>query len=278
MGRARSGSADQPWDEYPYRVLGTRRATPVIRELILAPDPAPVPFRAGQYVLLGDRDLRVPPRSYSVANAPRPDGQVSLLVTRVPDGPTSSWAHDRLRAGDRVALTGPFGTFLPEPDRSGPVLLLAAGSGLAPARALAEDLLTSEPGRPVTLVFSARTAADTIDDDRFRGWAARHRDFRYLLTLTRDRSAPPGPHVPELLARTFDTLARWEVFASGPPGFVTGCAATALDLGADPVAVHTEEFFADPQPWLGAPPAAAVVDEAVRADSAVRPGAGAAGG
>jgi CDP-4-dehydro-6-deoxyglucose reductase len=259
-------------------VLGTRPVTSVVQELILAPDPAPVPFRAGQYVLLGDRDLRVPPRSYSVANAPRPDGQVRLLVTRVADGPTSGWVHDRLRGGDRVTLTGPFGTFLPDPDRSGPVLLLAAGSGMAPARALAEDLLTSEPGRPVTLVFSARAAADTIDDDRFRGRAATHRDFRYLLTLTRDRSAPPGPHVPELLARTFDTLAGWEVFASGPPGFVTACAAAALDLGTDPAAVHTEEFFADPQPWLGAPPGAAVVDEAVRADSAVRSRAGAAGG
>jgi CDP-4-dehydro-6-deoxyglucose reductase, E3 len=50
-------------------------------------------------VLLEDDRHEVPPRSFSIANAPRSDGLISLLVTRVRDGETSLWVHDRLRVG-----------------------------------------------------------------------------------------------------------------------------------------------------------------------------------
>ncbi len=248
-------SSDMSWDDYPHRVRASRLVTPVIRELWLAPEATVLPYRPGQYVLLSDLDHQVPPRSYSVANAPRVDGQVSLLVTHVPDGPTSRWVHEQVRPGERVMLAGPYGTFVPDPDLSGPVLLLAAGSGLAPARALAEALLGGRPPRPVTLFFSARTIADAIDHSRFLDWANACSGFRYLLTLTRSPHAPDRPRIPDLLPATLGDLTGWEVFASGPPGFVTGCAAAVHALGTDPGAVHTEEFFTEPQPWTGQPPA-----------------------
>jgi CDP-4-dehydro-6-deoxyglucose reductase, E3 len=240
------------WDPYPFRVRSSTAVTPVIRELWLSPDTAGMPYLPGQYALLSDRHDEVPPRSYSIANAPRADGAVSLLVTRVPQGRTSNWAHD-LVPGDAVTLIGPYGTFVPDRERTGPVLLLAAGSGLAPARALAEALLAEPSPRAVTLVFSARTGDDAIDRARFGGWASARDDFRYLLTLTREPRAPEGRRIPDLLADVAGDLCGWEVFASGPPGFVTGCAAAARALRADPGAVHTEEFFTEPVPWTGAP-------------------------
>ena len=234
------------WTDYPYRVLCSRLVTPVIRELQLVPDAEALPYRPGQYVLLGEHQHQVPPRSYSVANAPRPDGRISLLVTRVPHGPTSNWVHERLYAGSPVIVTGPYGTFMPDPARTGPVLLLAAGSGLAPARALAEALLDAPHRRSVTLFFSARSNADTIDHARWLDWANTRKGFRYLLTLTRDTHAPEHPRIPDLLPGALGDLAGWEVFASGPPGFVADCAAAARSLGAERTAVHTEEFFTEP--------------------------------
>lgn len=250
---------EPPWHEHPYHLLATRLVTPVISELRLAPCEAVLHHRPGQYVLLSDTDYRVPQRSYSIANAPRADGQISLLVTRVSGGPTSSWVHDQLRPGDEVVLVGPYGTFVADPDHRGPVLLLAAGSGLAPARALAEAIV---PDRPVTLFFSARTPTDAIDRDRFDGWARVRPGFRYLLTLTRDAGAPLHERIPALLPRTVDDLHGWEVFTAGPPGFVTDCAAAARALGANAAMVHTEAFFTDPQPWVGRPPAPAAAEAA----------------
>ncbi|TWP35819.1 FAD-binding oxidoreductase [Leekyejoonella antrihumi] len=247
-------SAPALWDDYPYRVVSSRRVTPVIQELHLTPDAAVMPYRPGQYALLNDRDYQVPQRSYSMANAPRADGVVSLLVTHVPDGPTSTWVHHQLTPGGLVTLSGPYGTFTPDPAEQGPVLLLAAGSGLAPARALAEGLLGGRPSRPVTLFFSARRAADVIDRSRFQDWANTRSGFRYLVTLTREPHAVDRPRIPDLLPGTLGDLTGWEVFASGPPGFVSGCATAARALGADAAMVHTEEFFTEPQPWTEQPP------------------------
>ncbi len=251
------------WDEYRYRVVQSRRVTPVVQQLELEPEDAAMAYRPGQYVLLSDVDFRMPQRSYSLANAPRPDGGVRLLVTRVPGGPTSCWVHDRLAVGETVLLNGPYGTFVLDPGASGPVLLLAAGSGLAPVRALAEFLLHEQRARPVTLFFSARTAADSIDHELLGAWDGQHPEFRYLRTLTRVPGAPAHPHVPDLLGDAVGDLTGWEVYASGPPGFVRACAAAAEVLGADPARIHTEEFFADPQPWTGTAPAA-VSPEAAR--------------
>lgn len=250
-------SGGQSWDEYRYRVLTAASVTPAIRELWLTPCDDTLSYQAGQYVLLCDTAYRRPQRSYSVANAPRSDGRVSLLVTRFPDGPTSNWVHDGLHSGDEVALAGPYGSFVAGDDRHAPILLLAAGSGLAPIRALAEALLADDPARRVTLFFSVRTAADAIDHARFQDWTRAHSAFRYLLTLTRDPAAPQHRRIPELLPERLGALHGWEVFAAGPSGFVTGCAAAAQNLGADPGAVHTEEFFADPQPWSDVAPARA---------------------
>lgn len=242
------------WFEYRYRVRLSTRVTPVIRELWLTPAEGQLAFRAGQYVLLSDVDWRVPQRSYSVANAPRVDGAISILITLVEGGPTSTWAHG-LCAGDEVLLEGPFGTFMSAPERTGPALLLGAGSGLAPVRALAEDLLERSPARPVTLFFSCRTAADLIDRERFERWQRERAGFRYLHTLTRDPAAPRHARIPALLGDCVGRdLSGWEVFSSGPSGFVVGCSEAAQALGAAATDIHTEEFFTDPQPWLGAMP------------------------
>lgn len=73
-------------------------------------------------MVLEDRDHELSPRSYSIANAPRADGLISLLVTRVPDGQTSAWVHEHLRAGDEVSLSGPYGTFVDDPSSTAPAL------------------------------------------------------------------------------------------------------------------------------------------------------------
>ncbi|HMN20685.1 MAG TPA: FAD-binding oxidoreductase [Ottowia sp.] len=247
-------SESTTWSQHPYRVRSSTLVTPVISELWLSPSAEPLAHRAGQYVLLGDTDWRVPQRSYSVANAPRPDGGISVLVTRVEGGPTSTWAH-RLQPGDEVLLEGPYGLFTTAPDRQGPLLLLGAGSGLAPLRALAEAVLHEAPGRPVTLFFSCRSAADRIGAAEFERWQAEHPQFRYLDTLTREPTAPRHGRLPPQLAEAVGDLRGWEVFASGPSGFVVACAEAAQALGAAATDIHTEEFFTDPQPWLGDKPA-----------------------
>ena len=236
------------------------RVTPSIIEVWLHPLAEPMEFLPGEYVLLEDADRRVAPRSYSIANAPRADGEISLLVTRVAEGTTSSWVHDRLRAGDEVILTGPYGTFVADPSSSSPCLYLAAGSGLAPIRALIEASLRTTPGRSLTLVLSARTEADVLDRERLLGWQAEHPQFRFVAALTR---AGPRRRVPELLPEICPWLAGHEVFVAGSPGFVLACATAAETLGAAREHVHSRAVLrrTTAMEWPTAGPGAGTVTD-----------------
>jgi CDP-4-dehydro-6-deoxyglucose reductase, E3 len=236
-------------EDVEFTVIARLRRTPVIVELELRPVGTPLAYLPGQHVLLGDLDYRIPVRSYSIANAPAPTGRVTVLITRVDGGETSTWLHDRVRVDDSILVSGPYGTFVLGTDPSPPVLALAAGSGLAPIRALAEQVVFEDSGRPFTVLLSARTDADVMDADLFASWSRRHRGLRFLRTLTRAEGDPPVGHVPELLPGLFADLSGHEVYVAGGPGFVSACAQVCRTLSVAPGRLHTEEFFAEPRPW-----------------------------
>ncbi len=242
-----------PSVEAPFEVIAIERRTATIVELWLRPLEGPIGYLPGEYVLLEDGEHRLAPRSYSLANAQRPDGLISLLVTRVRDGGTSVWAHERLRVGETVSVSGPYGTFVDDPGSTQPVLFLAAGSGLAPIRALIEAALSSDADRALTLIFSARTEADVIDRARFERCHAQHERFSFIRTLTRGAGPPPRGRIPALLPQLYADLADHDLFIAGAPGFVLACAAAADALGARRDRVRTEVFYVEPQPWTSHP-------------------------
>lgn len=86
----------------PYPVLDSQHHTTTISELWLRPVSFPLEHLPGEYVTLEDRDHELPRRSHSIANAPRADELISLLVTRVPDGQRIAWVHERVGVGGEV--------------------------------------------------------------------------------------------------------------------------------------------------------------------------------
>jgi len=235
-------------EDVQYTVETVRHWTPVIVELMLCPVDDTIEYRPGQYVLVGDVGYQRPVRSYSVANAPRTDGALSLLVTRVPDGELSTWLH-QLRAGDDLLLSGPYGSFVDNLDQPGPRLYLAGGSGLAPVRALIEAGLAQPNPAPMTLLFSVRSDKDLIDHELICRWQREHPAFHYMRTLTRQPGPPPVGHVPDLLPELVPPLTDHRVFVAGSSGFVAACANAARRHGADAARLFTEEFFVEPRPW-----------------------------
>lgn len=236
-------------EELLHAVVARERVTPVITELTLEPLGATLEYLPGQYVLVCDEDYRVPVRSYSLASAPEPGGRLTLLVTRVEGGATSVWLADEVSTGDRVLVSGPYGTFVANTDAGRPVLCLAGGSGLAPVRALAQDAVRRGVPDPFTVFFSGRTEQDLIDQETFRDWGREHPRFRYLRTLTGAAGPAPLGRVGTVLPELVDDLSEHEVFIAGAPGFVAAGVRVARDLGCRPGRLHTEEFYAEPQPW-----------------------------
>lgn len=244
------GSADArprlfpPQQDMPFVVTDRIERTPLIVEFRLRPLGVPMRFWPGQYVT-----VRTPratqPRAYSLASAPRPDGEIVLQVTRQEAGETSEWLHGVVHAGDVVPVSGPYGTFIGDPSVNTPVLCLAAGSGLAPILSLTEAALRRGYSAPVTLMYSARRAEDVYCRGLIEFWKVRYRNFRFVPTLTREQREGSGHgRIPAVLASYFPDLSEFSVFIAGSPGFVEGCVAAARAGGAPAARIHTEGFYA----------------------------------
>ncbi len=227
--------------------------TPRIREVRLRPVGEPLRFWPGQYVMVGDERSGVTPRPYSIANAPRNDGDLVLLVSRAPDGHTSAWMHDEVAVGDRVTIAGPYGTFIGDPGTDTPVLCLASGSGLAPILALTDAALRRGFPRPVTIIYSARTPDDVFDEGLMAWWTAKHRRFRFHVTYTGDDSLVEGSdstdqtsqlrgRIPTILDTVTPDLSAHSVFIAGSPDFVDECLVAAQGLGAPNERIHVERY------------------------------------
>jgi len=240
-----------PREDALFVVTDKRPVADRVVELRLRPVGQPIRYWPGQYVTLGNPRADIPPRAYSISNAPRPDGELVLQVARADGGVTSNWVHDQLNIGESVKLSGAYGTFIGDPGVDTPVLCLAAGTGLAPILALTEAALRRGFRKPVTLLFSARTQADVYSQGMLAWWRTKHRAFDYKVTLTREeKDGYLNGRVDAVLPGLFPDLSKHTIFAAGSPAFVDTCVAAVKALGAKPELIHTEGFFAQQQPEI----------------------------
>ena len=110
----------------------------VVEVVLRTPPASQLEYLPGQYVeMIGKDGLR---RSYSVANAPREDGEISLQIRRVEQGLMSYYWFEEAKANDLLRLEGPMGTFCLRDSHASSLILLATGTGIAPIKAILEQL------------------------------------------------------------------------------------------------------------------------------------------
>src|SRR5690349_591257 len=93
------------------QILEIHQESEDVKTFVLSDD---MKYKAGQFVsiLSPDGSQR---RSYSFSTSPDTDKQAAITVKRVANGLLSRQLIDRLEAGDRIQVSGPFGFFtLPE--------------------------------------------------------------------------------------------------------------------------------------------------------------------
>lgn len=157
-------SADHPATWRAEVVAHERRAIDVA-VLRVRPE-VPVNYLAGQSLSLEiDRRPRLW-RYYSPANAPREDGTLDLHVKARPGGPVSTALVRSTEVGDLMRLGPPLGDLTLGEGSDRDLLLVAGGMGLAPLKALVDQVDRQGPARRVDLFVGART------EDRFHDRAA----------------------------------------------------------------------------------------------------------
>jgi len=199
-------------------------------------EPAGLRFAAGQYV-----EVEVPgsgggqDRCYSMANPPAERGRVDLIVKRIPDGRFSARLDDGLRVGDPLRIRGPIGQFTLRLSHR-PMVMVAAGSGMAPIRSMLHHLAAGGNQRLVTFFYGARIDQDLFlldelyDLERAQPW------FRFMPVLSRPEHnaaawAGATGRVTDVLGRQMHTLRGHEAYLCGPPQMIDAAIEVLLDRG-----------------------------------------------
>ena len=216
------------------RVVEVRDEAPgVVSVVCRGRDLDKLPISGGQFFLWRflTRELWWQAHPYSLSALPQPP-YLRFTVKGLGD---SSRALAQLRPGTRVAFEGPYGAFTDHARLSDGVLLIAAGVGVTPLRALLEDL----PGHAhVVVIIRASTVADVVHRAEIAA-LVEHRGGR-LHEMIGSR------HKVRINARTLrhlvPDLADRDVYICGPEGFGAEVITAAYKLGVADDQIHTETF------------------------------------
>ncbi|MEV7924780.1 globin domain-containing protein [Kitasatospora sp. NPDC088779] len=208
-----------PW--WQGEVVRHERRTRDVAVITVRPDQA-YPYRAGQYTSLETPWWPRVWRHFSFASAPRPDGLLTFHVKAVQAGWVSNALVHRAAPGDVLRLGPAAGTMTADHVAGADLLCLGGGTGIAPIRALVEEV--AERGTPVGAVdvfYGARRAADLYELDGLDELARRlpWLTVRPVLSGTGSAEGALTGELPEVVGR-FGPWAGREAFLSGPPAMV----------------------------------------------------------
>ena len=221
--------------------------TPTIKAIWLKLD-GPIDFQAGQYV-----QLRLPgvegDRPFSIANSPQQvaaSGEIEINVRIVAGGAGTAYLHERLKVGDSIELSGPYGRFFVRESAQMPLLFMAGGSGLSSPRSMILDLLERGSTMPITLVYGQRNLAELYYDAEFRALAAQHANFSYVPALSEDAAGFAGAKgfVHDAAREHFkgDFSGR-KAYLCGPPPMIEACLAALMQGRLYERDIYAEKFI-----------------------------------
>ncbi len=172
---------------------------------------------------------------YSLSAAPE-HGQLRITVKVTG---RHSAALKQLRPGIRVLAEGPYGSFTAARRRRRRVVLIGAGIGVTPLRALFESL-PANPGE-ITLVYRASSADDLVlrrEIDTIA--AARGANVHYL--IGRRRRARIEPLSASGLVQLMPRLRDSDIYLCGPEELMTNLRTGLRKLGVPGRQIHSESF------------------------------------
>ncbi|MCC5945783.1 MAG: ferredoxin--NADP reductase [Bernardetiaceae bacterium] len=213
-----------------------------------------IAYQSGQFLTLithiNDKKYR---RSYSLCSTPNIDSTLAVTVKRVEGGVVSNFVNDKIKAGDKLEIMEPMGTFVfePKPNLSRHIVLWGGGSGITPLMSILKSVLHYEAQSIVTLIYSNRDENSIIFKSELEDLQAKHGDrfqlIHFLSQAKTDQIADyktriSSAHIPELLdkiPKKEDTLH----YLCGPEGLMHEVRSGLEAQGVPAAKILQESFY-----------------------------------
>ncbi|MCF6239515.1 MAG: 2Fe-2S iron-sulfur cluster-binding protein, partial [Candidatus Marinimicrobia bacterium] len=191
----------------------------------------------GQYIELMWKAVR---RSYSIANAGYREHGIELHICRVANGVFSQFVFEELRLGTLLRLNGPHGTFFVR-DGDAPIIFLAGGTGIAPVKAMVEQLLEQKSQRLINIYWGI-SSIDFLYTTLPNEWQKNHDNITFTPVLLNSDNEWRGRQglVHQSVMADFPDLFPFEIYACGSPNMITAAKSDFLKRG-----LLERNFFAD---------------------------------
>jgi CDP-4-dehydro-6-deoxyglucose reductase len=253
QARLIAGVAEVEIKTLPCRIARLTPLAPDVMQVMLRlPTVERLRFHAGQYLdvlLEGGRR-----RSFSIASPPHDSELIELHVRRVSGGGFSERLFGGAPAGPDAAvmavgsllrIEGPIGQFSYR-DGTGPILMIAGGTGFAPLKSMLRHILETGIRRNISLYWGARHAADVYEEARVLEWLRRFPQLKFSAVLSEatavEAAHTRGGWVHEAVLADHPDLAGFEVYAAGPPAMIEAIRASLPRHALPPERLYFDSF------------------------------------
>jgi ferredoxin-NAD(P)+ reductase (naphthalene dioxygenase ferredoxin-specific) len=225
-------------------VLSLESLTPDVRRLVLRPA-KPFEWSPGQHAQLQFKSGFM--RPYSMAGLDG-DGSVEFHVRVAPGGRVSGYVANALQPGDAVKLSGPLGIAYLRRKHDGPMLCVAAGTGLAPILSILRGAVAYGMNNPVHVYVGARSAREVYGLQALALLQRVHPalTLHVVVATGGDRRTQRNGLVTDAIDKDLRDLSGWRAYLFGSPPMVEAATMLVRRKGLEPARIHAEAFYTQP--------------------------------
>lgn len=195
-------------------------------------------YLPGQYVDLSYKGIK---RSYSIANAKLDSKELELHIRKVPNGQMSELIFGDVQLNQLMRMEGPKGTFFVR-NNNKPLLLLATGTGIAPIKAIVEELIVKEDKRNVYIYWGMQYEAELYCTELAQyAEEYEHIQFSPVLSKEQDWQGHKG-YVQDAVNHDFDSLENVEVYACGSLSMIDEAKVLFMNKQLPSDSFHSDAF------------------------------------
>ncbi|PPD10199.1 MAG: FAD-binding oxidoreductase [Methylocystis sp.] len=222
----------------------------------------PFTFAPGQFLTISVMaEGKEAKRSYSISSSPCCRNWCEITVKHAPGGAVSGFLHQKVKAGDLIGVSGPYGKFSFRGTEAASIVLIAGGVGITPLMSALRYLTDQGWAGEIFLIYACATREDIIFREELEYLVRRHPNLHVTVVLNKETSAewtgPRGYITKDLLRQSVPNLMARRVHLCGPPPMMEALKSILAEIGVPSDQVKTETFLgaaaAPSPPPAGAP-------------------------